>query len=79
LEIDGPEAQVYFTRPHLPASLGELRIRTREVGGGTVELLLVRHEQDVGVNVLRRDGDVQILMVKRRGRTRPSPRRLPHD
>jgi glycogen debranching enzyme len=26
LEINGPEAQVYFTRPHLPISLGELRI-----------------------------------------------------
>ena len=29
-----------------------------------MDLLLVRHEQDVGVNVLRRDGDVQILVVK---------------
>jgi glycogen debranching enzyme len=64
LEINGPEAQIYFTRPHLPASLGELRIHNLEVAGATVDLLLVRHEQDVGVNVLRRDGDVQILVVK---------------
>jgi hypothetical protein len=34
------------------------------MAGATVDLLLVRHEQDVGVNVLRRDGDVQILVVK---------------
>jgi glycogen debranching enzyme len=64
LEINGPEAQVYFTGPRLPASLGELRIHNLEVAGATVDLLLVRHEQDVGVNVLRRDGDVQILVVK---------------
>jgi glycogen debranching enzyme len=64
LEINGPEAQVYFTRPRLPASLGELRIHNLEVAGATVDLLLIRHEQDVGVNVLRRDGDVEILVVK---------------
>jgi glycogen debranching enzyme len=64
LEINGAEAQIYLIRPHLPASLGELRIHNLEVAGATVDLLLVRHEQDVGVNVLRRNGDVQILVVK---------------
>jgi hypothetical protein len=34
------------------------------VAGATLDLLLVRHEQDVGVNVLRREGDVQVLVVK---------------
>jgi glycogen debranching enzyme len=58
LDINGPEAQVYFTRPHLPISLGKLRIHHLEVAGATVDVLLVRHEQDVGVNVLRRNGDV---------------------
>jgi hypothetical protein len=43
--------------------VGELRIHNLEVGGATVDLLL-RHEQDVGVNVLRREGEVQILTVK---------------
>jgi soluble P-type ATPase len=44
--------------------VGELRIHNLVVGNGTVDLLLVRHENDVGVNVLRREGDVQILVVK---------------
>ena len=48
----------------LPASLGELRIHNLEVAGATVDLLLLRHDCDVGVNVLRRDGAVQILVVK---------------
>jgi glycogen debranching enzyme len=64
LEIQASESQICLTRPHLPASLGELRIHNLQVGEGTVDLLLTRHEHDVGVNVLRREGDVEILLVK---------------
>jgi glycogen debranching enzyme len=64
LAINGPDRHVSFTRPQLPASLGELRIHNLEVAGATVDLLLVRHENDVGVNVLRREGDVQVTVVK---------------
>src|SRR5260370_933316 len=63
LTIDGPERRVYLTRPRLPASLDELRIHPLEVGDATVDLLLRRREDDVGVNVLRRDGDVQLMVV----------------
>ena len=64
LEINGVEAQIRFTRPQLPASLGELRIHNLEVAGATVDLLLLRHEDDVGVNVLRREGNVEIIVAK---------------
>jgi glycogen debranching enzyme len=64
LEINGPEARITLNRPQLPRSLGELRIHNLEVAGATVDLLLVRHEHDVGVTVLRREGDMQILVVK---------------
>jgi glycogen debranching enzyme len=64
LEISGLEARLCFNRPQLPASLGELRIHNLEVAGATVDLLLVRHESDVGVNVLRREGDVRVTVVK---------------
>jgi hypothetical protein len=54
-----------------------------EVAESTVDLLLIRQEYDVGVNVVRRDGDVQILVLKcphlsptRRGR-RPCSALLP--
>lgn len=63
LTIDGPGRRFYSTRPRLPASLGELRIHNLQIGDATVDLELVRHEHDVGVNVLRRDGDVQIVVV----------------
>jgi hypothetical protein len=30
----------------------------------TVDLLLLRHDQDVGVTVLRREGDVRVQVAK---------------
>jgi len=64
LEIRGVDQQVYFTRPQLPASLGELRIHNLEVAGASVDLLLKRQEKDVGVNVIRRDGNIQVMVVR---------------
>jgi hypothetical protein len=64
LEINGPEAQLYSIRPHPPASLGDQRIHNLEVAGATVDLLLVRHEQEEAVNILHRDGDIQLLVVQ---------------
>ena len=64
LEISGVEKTIYFTRPTLPQSLGEMRIHNLEVAGATVDLLLARQEHNVGINVLRREGDVQVLVVK---------------
>jgi glycogen debranching enzyme len=64
LEINGPEARICFNRPQLPAALGELRIHNLEVAGASVDLLLVRHENDVGVNILRRAGEVAVLVAK---------------
>jgi glycogen debranching enzyme len=64
LEVSAPQARISFVRPQLPASLGELRIHNLKLAGATVDLLLLRHTDDVGVNVLRREGDVQIVVVK---------------
>jgi glycogen debranching enzyme len=64
LEIQARQPQICFTRPHLPASVDELRIHNLQVGEGTVDLLLTRHDHDVGVNVLRREGDIEIILAK---------------
>jgi hypothetical protein len=34
------------------------------VGAATLSLLVRRHDEDVGINVLRRDGDVGVVVVK---------------
>jgi glycogen debranching enzyme len=64
LGVSGVDRRVWFHRPHLPSSLPELRITNLFVAGATVDLLLVRHLDDVGVNVLHRDGDVSVVVVK---------------
>ena len=56
LKIDATAGRVVFSRPALPSSLPELRIFDLEVGGGRVDLLLTRHDEDVSVRVLRRQG-----------------------
>jgi glycogen debranching enzyme len=64
LEISGVEKQVYFTRPLFPSFVSELRIHNLEVGGGAVDLLLVHRDQDLAVDVLRREGAIQVLVIK---------------
>jgi glycogen debranching enzyme len=64
LAINALDATVFFTRPRLPVAVSELRIHNLAVAGASVDLLLVRHEHDVGVDVLRREGQVQIAVVK---------------
>jgi hypothetical protein len=53
-----------LTRGLLPEALDWLRISNLSVGGGSLDLLLTRNPYDVGVRVLRRDGDVEIVAVK---------------
>lgn len=50
--------------PRLPEYLPQLRIENLRVGEATVALELTRHEQDVGLRVLQREGDVEILIAK---------------
>jgi glycogen debranching enzyme len=63
LEINAIEGQVCFNRPQLPPSLVEIRLHNLQVGAASLDLLLVRHAHGVAVNVLRREGDVQVLVV----------------
>jgi hypothetical protein len=44
--------------------LTELRIHNLDVAGTTLDLHLVRFQNNIGVDVLRRDGDVQVLVTK---------------
>ena len=64
LRIDASRSQVRFTRPRLPPMVEELRIHDLQIGDATVDLLLLRHEDDVGVNVLGRSGEVEIIVLK---------------
>jgi hypothetical protein len=51
-------------QPQLPAFVPELRVINLEVGSAVLDLRLVRHGGDVGVDVLRRTGEVSVVVAK---------------
>jgi len=63
LRINALESRVSLVRPFLPRFLSQARIMNLPVGGGSVDLLVVRHEHDVAVNVLRRKGVIDVVVL----------------
>jgi glycogen debranching enzyme len=63
LRIDAQARRVSLERAILPEELEWLRIENLSVGSSRVDLLLTRHAHDVGVSVLRRDGEIEIVSV----------------
>jgi glycogen debranching enzyme len=64
LTIDGPQSRVSFSYPVLPESLPEVHIRNLRIGRARVDLQLERYGDDVGVNVTKREGLVEVVVVK---------------
>ena len=64
LELNAPERRLVFRSPRLPASLEEVRVFNLRLGGASLDLCLERHQDDVGINVTRRTGDVEVLTVR---------------
>ena len=64
LRIFGADHRVLLSYPVLPESLKQMQITGLRVGEGSVDLYLERHGGDVGVNVLKREGDVEVVVVK---------------
>lgn len=63
LSFSPERPQVCFTHPRLPEFLQWVEIRNLRVGAGSVDLFLHRHPRDVGVNVLRKDKEVEIAVL----------------
>lgn len=64
LSIIASERKVMFNRPILPEFVGEMQIQNLKVGTASVDLLLRRHDLDVGITVIRRVGQVEVVDVK---------------
>jgi glycogen debranching enzyme len=63
LRIDVIESRISLTRPCLPPFLNHAKIMNLQAGNASVDLLVVRHEHDVTVNVLRRNGNIDVVVV----------------
>jgi glycogen debranching enzyme len=64
LHLDAAAHRVSFNYAVLPEAIDWIRILNLCVGGASVDLLLTRQANDVGITVLRRNGDVEVVAVK---------------
>ncbi|MEE9596977.1 MAG: hypothetical protein V3V96_09390 [Acidiferrobacterales bacterium] len=63
LSFSREKPQVRFTHPILPEFLEWIEIKELQVEGGSVDLILRRHPQDVSINVLRNEGDIEVAVI----------------
>ncbi len=64
LSIEAPRARLSFSQPVLPPFLEHIQIRNLRIGEAEVDLSLERHAKDVGINILRREGHIEIVVTK---------------
>ena len=64
LRIDAPRARLSFSQPVLPPFLEHIQIKNLRIGEAKVDLSIERHEKDVGINILRREGCIEIVVTK---------------
>jgi glycogen debranching enzyme len=64
LEIRALESRIYLHHAALPETLKQVLIRNLKIGKGSVDLSFERDSDTVGVNVLRRTGDVDIVEIR---------------
>ena len=62
LELFDGSREVAFYRPVLPEFLDHVHLRNLRLTGGSVDVLLHRHGNDVAVTVTRREGDVVVVV-----------------
>jgi glycogen debranching enzyme len=64
LEVRADHARIVFHRPCLPPCLKHVELRRLRCGEGEVDLMLTRHQADVGVQVVSRRGNVSVTVTK---------------
>jgi glycogen debranching enzyme len=64
LRIEAPRARLSFSQPVLPPFLDHIEITHLRIGDAEVDLSLERHATDVGINILRREGRVEVVVTK---------------
>src|SRR5262245_42464898 len=64
VHIDAPARRISFSRGQLPESIDWVRLSDLSIGDAHVDLQLERHPHDLGVTVIRREGQVEVVTVK---------------
>ena len=61
LSVRARERQLCFTRPSLPPSLDEVRVENLKLADATVDFRVCRRKENIVVEVLRQQGEVEIV------------------
>ena len=64
VEIRAGESRIYLHHSALPEKLQHIRIRNLKVGNASVDLSCERYAENVSVNILRRNGSVEIVAMR---------------
>jgi len=64
LTIDAPNARLYLYHTALPEALPSVRIRNIQIGDASIDLDFERHAEAVGINILRRQGEIEVIATK---------------
>jgi glycogen debranching enzyme len=62
LSVDGVQNRLIFDRPYLPDGLRELSISNLQVRHSRVDLFLERHAGSVRIEVLAKEGDLEVVV-----------------
>ncbi|MGZ8241564.1 MAG: amylo-alpha-1,6-glucosidase, partial [Methylobacter sp.] len=60
-KIDRPQLRLFH--PRLPDYLGWLRIQGLRYGTASIDLIVRRHDQDIAVNIERRSGELELIVI----------------
>jgi glycogen debranching enzyme len=63
LALDAEKGEIAFRSPRLPPFIDWMNIRNLSVQGGSADLLLQRYENNVGIEVTRKQGDLDIVVA----------------
>jgi glycogen debranching enzyme len=64
LEIKANESRLYMHHSALPEKLQHVRIRNLKIGSGSVDISCERYADTVSVNILRRNGNIEIVAMR---------------
>jgi glycogen debranching enzyme len=64
LSIRARESRIYLRHTALPEALPRVEIRNLRVGDASIDLAFERHAHSVGIDILRRTGEVEIAALR---------------
>ena len=63
LSFSAENPQIRFDHPQLPDYIDTLEVKNLRFENAEIDLVIYRHTNDVGINVLRKKGDINIAVV----------------